>query len=900
MHGLPISASPAAAINVGGGAPAQTSMSEINSFRIGIVAERLAMCAFSTQRNDFTQFFNLCLSLARGIDFAVATNDIPARASDLPLVLKQVCRRRNEFILQAAIMVLMISVKSACKNGWFNSKDSEELLALSNEVASCFCTMGDMTVEPSSLVPTIAEIILRFYPQLKLGQILALSEIKPGYATCVVDFHISKKVSYSPGEKIRLFVGQKDNIETSSCIVNPPHVNFLINGKGVERRTNVMMDQGPQLPTIVNTMLKYGTNLLQAVGQSEGHYIVLVAFMSITPSTDLPVVQDYVQPTIAPLDSDSEIIEGPSRITLNCPISRTRIETPTKGHMCKHHQCFDLNNYVKINSRRPSWRCPHCNQSVCYTDIRIDRNMVKILQEVAEHVVDVIISADGCWRAASSSMDQKDEVHDGTMNPQQEGPEQRESSGFAPGLLDVCDLTDGDDEIVAIGPSEQEDCKPVVILDLGGQSVPVNPTVTSVSTNTSEVNWNPSTQLEGVNWTSGFLNSGLANYSTRPDRQIFSGISQAPSATLVSHPVLTDAVSPEPSRELEAIQGTGHVTNAMMLTQYPAINSLQSQQSQFGQSMMVNEYGRLPVIPGNVTRTPVAIQALPAQTPSLTPSQRPRTSVNPLGASGFSLPSQTPSFTASVGDGMSTIPNDLERQQLYSQSYVNALQVPDRSSALLQQPSATQHLGVPALTQLPSASYTVPSHPRTEHQQQPLHQSRLPQRMSQPPHLRSSYLGRSHVPPAVPTGGVSHMTTSSRLQLMAAAHRVAQMVRQSTKMPANTQTPAAAGSIPMNSEGLRATAAEQRGTTGGMVQSVSRAEQLIDLQSEQNWRPTGRMRGSLSGRAYSAALSQLMIQPTEPAQTPKPPSNLSVPPHLRAWLANAHASQNPNHPATSS
>ena len=92
--------------------------------------------------------------------------------------------------------------------------------------------------------------------------------------------------------------------------------------------------------------------------------------------------------------------------------SFSRIKTPVKGHSCKHLQvsnpclskncfiaftrtlefgkftllslpfpspcqCFDFNNYVGMNSRRPLWRCPHCSQSVCFTDIRIDQSMVK-------------------------------------------------------------------------------------------------------------------------------------------------------------------------------------------------------------------------------------------------------------------------------------------------------------------------------------------------------------------------------------------------------------------------------------------------------------------------------------------------------------------------------------------
>ena len=140
--------------------------------------------------------------------------------------------------------------------------------------------------------------------------------------------------------------------------------SFLLNGKGVDRRTNVFMvclylstyilknllspvfkgvtsvfylchflfqDTGPQMPTIVSGMLKFGTNLLQAVGQFngeqlklvfpflsswlsmyvsygnhyhfEGHYVILVAYLSFRSLPEHPALQDYVQPAVTSVDS---------------------------------------------------------------------------------------------------------------------------------------------------------------------------------------------------------------------------------------------------------------------------------------------------------------------------------------------------------------------------------------------------------------------------------------------------------------------------------------------------------------------------------------------------------------------------------------------------------------------
>ncbi|XP_019247399.1 PREDICTED: E4 SUMO-protein ligase PIAL2-like isoform X3 [Nicotiana attenuata] len=235
-------------------------------------------------------------------------------------------------------MVLMISVKNACQSGWFTEKDTEELCNLANEISSCFCSTLDFKTEPSSSLTIISTIMSRFYPRLKMGQIICFLEAKPGFGAFVNDFQITKNTKLSKGEKARLFVAQLDNLETSLCLITPPQVSFLLNGTAVGKRNIELMDPGPQPPTPVSQMLKFGTNLLQAVGQFNGNYVIAVAFMSEISTPVEATLPDYEQPPVSSVDPDSEIIEGPSRISLNCPVSFRHIKTPVKGHSCKHLQ----------------------------------------------------------------------------------------------------------------------------------------------------------------------------------------------------------------------------------------------------------------------------------------------------------------------------------------------------------------------------------------------------------------------------------------------------------------------------------------------------------------------------------------------------------------------------------
>ncbi|KAI3501351.1 hypothetical protein L1887_29217 [Cichorium endivia] len=537
------------------------SPSYVNSFRISAVTSRLNAHLRGDKNIDITEFFNLCLSLARGIDYAVANNEVPSGAPELPNLIKQVCQQKNEPQLQAAIMVLMISIKSACSNGWFCEKEKEELHVLSDEMQSSFCSVNvkdmnsNMKNKEVIYNTTISTIISKFYPGMKMGEILCLLEATPGYDSYVTDLNISKSARSSTSDKIYLFVAQIDNIETSSCIISPQQVNFLLNGEGVEKRTCIFRDPVPQNPTPVTHMLKYGSNLLQAVGQFNGRYIIVIAFMSVLSNPICPPIQDYVPPSIAAPDPDNEIIEGPSRISLKCPISFSRIKIPVKGHTCKHLQCFDLNNYVGINTRRPQWRCPHCSQSVSFHDIRIDKSMVKVLKEVGEDVSYVKISSDGSWEAVAESNENTEK------QPNDTSPVNQETTIH--NVDDIMDLTEGDNNEVDTTIKDNEK-KPSV----------------------NNVHKNIAPHMEDGFWREFYSSTLPARINNmRPDGDV------APPRDL--------------SRE-NSFNRNNHVFNS--------IGQSQSQMSVQNDNLN----SRYPTHVLNVSRASNAVQALPAQTPTRT------------------------------------------------------------------------------------------------------------------------------------------------------------------------------------------------------------------------------------------------------------------------------------------
>ncbi|XP_021754254.1 E4 SUMO-protein ligase PIAL2-like isoform X2 [Chenopodium quinoa] len=821
-----------APVNDGGSGktPLQLAL-EVNACRVIAVAEQLNMCAQTSE--DPKKFHHLCLALSRGIDYGLANSEVPAHASKLPPVLKKVCSRKDEIFLQASIMVLMISVKNACKLGWFSAQDTEELLTLADEVASFFVTKKDVNTEVCNFLPTVSTIMSRYYPRFKLGHVIASLEVEPGYGTHLVDFHISKDIIIAKEEKIYLFVAMKDNIDTSSCIVTPRQVNILLNGNAVDHRSSSSMDHGPQLPTIVNSSLKYGINLLQVVGQFIGHCILSIALMSVIPSSALPVPPDYDQPASAALSSDSEIIEGPSRVSLNCPISKTRIKKPVKGNSCKHYQCFDFSNYVEIMSKRPSWRCPSCNQTVCFTDLRVDQKMVKVLQEVGENISEVILSVDGSWTAVSNHK-RKDVSPDNTSANQQEGHELDSSSD----ILEACnmyDLTGEDDDMEIADRCEPIDVKPVIQHNIQGPCAPSNITLPPVSRCTTELNQYSSAQTTHSPSLGAGLNSSSIGFNIRPQAH-FGGVSGTSTGNYGMTPVLTDAVTPALNRQTDNFQGTNCPANSMY-------NNLQLQDV-YSQELLNSFLS----IPRNVRRDPSAIQALPVPQIPSNPLQHARPNVRFPAASVSSVPFQGP--VGSNGHGSSPFGNTIERQRTHLQSQARSL-----------------HL----------SNSTLPNHSASSGMHHMLSQPQHLMHNRQPPHLARTSLPRNDLQHGAPprAGLTNSPSTVQRVQLPPQAS----LGRQLQSMPLHTQAVRMPSSLPQHS--------------GVTPQVVNRPENSIDFQSEQNWRPSGRMRGALTGEAYSHALSQYMGQVTQvaqPAQTPMPrPSVLaasSLPPSLQVQMAN--------------
>ncbi|KAM0945797.1 putative Zinc finger, MIZ-type, Zinc finger, RING/FYVE/PHD-type [Dioscorea sansibarensis] len=841
---------------------------QANAFRLEMVVQRLSMHFRTGVRHE--EFSDLCFFLARGIDYALSKGDVPSIARCLPSLIQQVYDQRKCASLQSAILVLMISLKNACQQGWFHLLATNEILRMTNELCSNFCTAASVTADPDKALGTISEIIPRYYPQLKLCRLIVSLEAKPGYEILFGDFHIPSNIP--PGEKIALFVARTDNLETSSCIINPPQVSILINGKAVDKRNNVSLDHGAQFPTDITKFLKYGTNIIQALGYFSGNYVIAIAFISKMVSASPSTLLNYVHPVVSTIPSDADIIEGPSRISLNCPISFRRIKTPVKGWLCKHHQCFDYDNFMEMNSRKPSWRCPCCNQPTSCIDLRVDQNMIRVLRSVAEDITDVVISADGSWEVVADHNGDSDQLQKGSVLGLQHGVIESRSSGQSINPAHVVDLTieqNGDSAtgiisgvVEALNGSNHQICdtlcterKPFekykgfsgfefhfgssfenctsVKTQEAGYPAGNNAWLRVSSSSVNELS--ASDYLQGSN-ALGTLETLLPNCVLNPIMSNTTGIYQEPT---VNRGVLQSSFSLERGSRARQV----------------AENS-QLQQSQLDNSVC-GILARSVSTSRHVHREPIAVLTPPVEIQTTTSSQRPGTNVlSSTSMFGSNLSPRSypmgPSRLA-VADPLNTSSCDRDSgssmQHLHSTKQVFGL--PTSKLVGTRGQVASQRGVASNIHSLPPSSSIQDSTP----QQTVYWTNQI---------VSNSTTARPHSP------------SDLSMQCRPMRNSAGQFSPMAGGLPAGTaypQTSRISPSINIAHDGGIIAGGDALHQMVGGSHCFGTSDHLPQLPAEPNLQPTGRMRGTLTGLAYLAALNHYSPHPIQEVP-PRPSANL--------------------------
>lgn len=136
-------------------------------------------------------------------------------------------------------------------------------------------------------------------------------------------------------------------------------------------------------------------------------------------------------------DDDLEIETETYKVSLQCPLMKFRLQLPGRSRMCKHVQCFDIESFLMMNEKKPTWLCPVCDQYIEFDTLIIDSLMVEILEKCKD-AEEVQFGPDGEWSrigANPSASGSSTSAGPGTAIKTEHGSKSNNSSIAAESLL---------------------------------------------------------------------------------------------------------------------------------------------------------------------------------------------------------------------------------------------------------------------------------------------------------------------------------------------------------------------------------------------------------------------------------------------------------------------------------
>ncbi|KAF3770445.1 hypothetical protein M406DRAFT_354454 [Cryphonectria parasitica EP155] len=95
---------------------------------------------------------------------------------------------------------------------------------------------------------------------------------------------------------------------------------------------------------------------------------------------------------------DAEIELSSQVLSLKCPLSYMRLNTPIRATTCTHVQCFDATSYLQLQQQGPQWVCPVCSKSAPFERLAIDEYVRDILNNTPTSVEQIDIEPSGRWK----------------------------------------------------------------------------------------------------------------------------------------------------------------------------------------------------------------------------------------------------------------------------------------------------------------------------------------------------------------------------------------------------------------------------------------------------------------------------------------------------------------------
>ncbi|RPD55819.1 hypothetical protein L227DRAFT_532655 [Lentinus tigrinus ALCF2SS1-6] len=237
---------------------------------------------------------------------------------------------------------------------------------------------------------------------------------------------LNKLNSQTPRYQLRLYCtsstyytppGQFISPTSTACPIEfPPTCEVRVNGtqlnanlKGLKKKPGTAPP--PDLAKVVR-MTQSSTNRVEIIYVNSQQptppkkYYLVVMLVEVTTVDQLvdrlrkgkyKRREDILADMNKSASEDDDIVAGHQKMSLKCPLSYMRIQTPCRSSSCVHPQCFDAMSWFSVMEQTTTWMCPVCEKVLNVEDLMIDGYFDDILKQTPEDVEDVIVEADGQW-----------------------------------------------------------------------------------------------------------------------------------------------------------------------------------------------------------------------------------------------------------------------------------------------------------------------------------------------------------------------------------------------------------------------------------------------------------------------------------------------------------------------
>ncbi|KAJ7900293.1 PINIT domain-containing protein [Mycena olivaceomarginata] len=199
-----------------------------------------------------------------------------------------------------------------------------------------------------------------------------------------------------------------------TCEVRVNNVQLGANLKGLKKKPGTApppdLSKYIRLTTATNKVELMYVNTQQPV-QSKKFYLLVQLVETVKVETLVEELKktgyksshDIRRDMISSMTVDEDIVAGPQKMSLKCPLSYMRVNTPCRSRKCTHSQCFDATSWYSVMEQTTTWLCPVCERTLDPKDLIVDGYVDEILKTSSEDVEDVIVEADGEWHTSDNN-----------------------------------------------------------------------------------------------------------------------------------------------------------------------------------------------------------------------------------------------------------------------------------------------------------------------------------------------------------------------------------------------------------------------------------------------------------------------------------------------------------------